>query len=115
MSLKATCEMKEGILKEIIQDRDDLIGVDSVANFAQAELQECVDTLSTAIEWLTKQINKECANLNANDSSHCELWKAEKDKWAIGFANLHVLKDQLCHKLQARNAKLGRLDHRHGQ
>src|SRR5258707_3874196 len=28
MSLKATCEMKEGILKEIIQDQDDLIGVD---------------------------------------------------------------------------------------
>ena len=54
MSLKVTHKMKEGILKEIIQDRDDLIGVDSAANFAWAELQECVDTLSTAIEWLTK-------------------------------------------------------------
>ena len=115
MSLKATCEMKEGILKEIIQDQDDLIGVDSAANFAQAELQEHVDTLSMAIEWLTKQIDKECANLNVNDSSHCELWKAEKDKWAIGFANLHVLKDQLCHKLQAWKAELGKLNHQHGQ
>ncbi len=54
MSLKVTHKMKEGILKEIIQDQDDLIGVDSVVNFAQAELQEHVDTLSTAIEWLTK-------------------------------------------------------------
>src|SRR5258707_12306517 len=68
-----------------------------------------------AIEQLTKQINKECANLNANDSSHHELWKAEKDKWAISFANLHVLKDQLHRKLQAQKAKLGRLDHQHGQ
>src|SRR6266436_10278442 len=115
MSLKATREMKEGILKEIIQDQDDLIGVDSAANFARAELQECVNALSMAIKWLTKRIDKECANLNANDSSHRELQKAEKDKWAIGFANLHVLKDQLCHKLQARKAELGRLDHRHGQ
>src|SRR5258705_9629438 len=65
MSLKATRKMKEGILKEIIQDQDDLIGVDSVVNFAQAELQECVDTLSTAIERLTKRIDKECTNLNA--------------------------------------------------
>src|SRR5260221_1106947 len=72
MSLKVTCEMKEGILKEIIQDQDDLIGVDSAANFAQAELQERVDALSTAIEQLTKRIDKECTNLNANDSScHC--------------------------------------------
>ncbi len=108
MSLKATGEMKEGILKEIIQDWDDLIGVDSVANFTQAELQEHVDTLSTAIKHLTKWINKECANLNANDSSHHELWKAEKD-------NLHVLKDQLCHKLQAWKAELGKLNHQHGQ
>src|SRR5258708_15448251 len=115
MSLKATHEMKEGILKEIIQDQDDLIGVDSAANFAWAELQECVNALSMAIEWLTKQIDKECANLNANDSSCCELRKAEKDKWAIGFTNLHVLKDQLCCKLQAWKAKLGRLDHQHGQ
>src|SRR5260370_17455030 len=115
MSLKATHKMKEGILKEIIQDRDDLIGVDSVANFAQAELQECVDALSTAIKWLTKRIDKECTNLNANDSSCCELRKAEKDKWAIGFANLHVLKDQLHRKLQARKAELGRLNHWHGQ
>src|SRR5258707_15455172 len=115
MSLKVTCEMKEGILKEIIQDRDDLIGVDSVVNFAWAELQERVDALSMAIEQLTKRIDKECTNLNANDSYHCELWKAEKDKWAIGFANLHVLKDQLHCKLQAQKAKLGRLNHRHGQ
>src|SRR5258708_26400800 len=115
MSLKVTCKMKEGILKEIIQDQDDLIGVDSAVNFARAELQEHVDALSTAIEWLTKRINKECANLNANDSSHHELQKAEKDKWAIGFTNLHVLKDQLCRKLQARKAELGRLNHRHGQ
>src|SRR5258708_10514734 len=115
MSLKATHKMKEGILKEIIQDQDDLIGVDSVANFAQAELQECADALSMAIEQLTKQIDKECTNLNANDSSHHELWKAEKDKWAISFTNLHVLKDQLCHKLQAQKAELGRLDHWHGQ
>src|SRR5258707_15516856 len=68
-----------------------------------------------AIEWLTKQINKECTNLNANDSSCRELWKAEKDKWAISFANLHVLKHQLHRKLQAQKAELGRLDHRHGQ
>src|SRR5258708_1500331 len=54
MSLKATREMKEGILKEIIQDQDDLIGVDSVVNFAWAELQEHVDALSMAIKWLTK-------------------------------------------------------------
>src|SRR5260221_6078393 len=54
MSLKVTREMKEGILKEIIQDRDDLIGVDSVVNFAWAELQEHVNTLSTAIEEFTK-------------------------------------------------------------
>ncbi len=86
-----------------------------MANFAQAELQEHVDTLSMAIEWLTKQIDKECANLNANDSSCHELWKAEKDKWAIGFTNLHVLKDQLHRKLQAWKAELGRLNHRHGQ
>src|SRR5258708_5544026 len=115
MSLKVTCEMKEGILKEIIQDRDDLIGVDSVVNFAWAELQECVNALSMAIEQLTKRIDKECTNLNVNDSSCHELQKAEKDKWAIGFANLHVLKDQLHCKLHARKAKLGRLDHRHGQ
>src|SRR5258708_34482499 len=115
MSLKVTCKMKKGMLKEIIQDQDDLIGVDSVVNFAQAELQECVDALSMAIEQLTKQINKGCANLNANDSSCHELWKAEKDKWAIGFTNLHVLKDQLHHKLQAQKAELGRLDHWHGQ
>src|SRR5258708_6268328 len=115
MSLKATCEMKEGILKEIIQDQDDLIGVDSAVNFAWAELQEHVNALSMAIEQLTKQIDKECTNLNANDSSCRELQKAEKDKWAIGFANLHVLKDQLHRKLQARKAKLGRLDHQHGQ
>ena len=107
--------MKEGILKEIIQGQDDLIGVDSAANFTWAELQECVDALSTAIKYLTKQIDKECANLNANDSSCHELWKAEKDKWAIGFTNLHVLKDQVCHKLQAQRAKLGRLNHQHGQ
>src|SRR6266436_6436606 len=115
MSLKVTHKMKEGILKEIIQDQDDLIGVDSVANFTQAELQECVDTLSMAIKQLTKQIDKECANLNVNDSSHHELQKAEKDKWATSFTNLHVLKDQLRCKLQARKAKLGRLDHQHGQ
>src|SRR5258708_11019438 len=115
MSLKVTCEMKEGILKEIIQDRDDLIGVDSAANFARAELQECVNALSTAIEWLTKQIDKECANLNANDSSRRELQKAEKDKWAISFTNLHVLKDQLHRKLQAQKAEPGRLNHWHGQ
>ncbi len=60
--------MKQGILKEIIQDQDDLIGVDSVANFAQEEFQECVDALSMAIKCLTKQINKECTNLNANDT-----------------------------------------------
>src|SRR5258707_4738440 len=115
MSLKVTREVKEGILKEIIQDQDDLIGVDSVANFTQAELQECVDALTTAIKQLTKQINKECTNLNANDSSCHELQKAEKDKWAISFANLHVLKDQLHCKLQAQKAELGRLDHQHGQ
>src|SRR6266436_8194048 len=115
MSLKATCKMKEGILKEIIQDQDDLIGVDSAANFTQAELQEHVNALSTAIKWLTKQIDKECANLNANYSSCHELWKAEKDKWAIGFTNLHVLKDQLHCKLQAQKAELGRLNHQHGQ
>ena len=115
MSLKATREMKEGILKEIIQDGVDLIGVDSAANFARAELQERVDALSTSIERLTKRIDKECTNLNADDSSRRELRKAEKDKWAIGFANLHVLKDQLRRKLQARKAELGRLDHRHGQ
>src|SRR6266436_9978855 len=115
MSLKATRKMKEGILKEIIQDRDDLIGVDSAVNFTQAELQEHVNALSMAIEWLTKQINKECTNLNANDSSCHELWKVEKDKWAISFTNLHVLKDQLHHKLQAWKAKLGRLNHQHGQ
>src|SRR5260370_7165064 len=68
-----------------------------------------------AIKWLTKQIDKECTNLNVNDSSHHELWKAEKDKWAISFTNLHVLKDQLHHKLQAQKAKLGRLNHQHGQ
>src|SRR5258708_14394881 len=115
MSLKANCKMKEGILKEIIQDQDDLIEVDSVANFAWAELQECVNALSTAIEQLTKQIDKECTNLNANDSSCRELRKAEKDKWAISFTNLHVLKDQLHCKLQAQKAELGRLDHQHGQ
>src|SRR5260221_3145559 len=115
MYLKVTHEMKEGILKEIIQYRDDLIGVDSVANFAQAELQERVNALSMAIERLTKQIDKECANLNANDSSRHELQKAKKDKWAIGFANLHVLNDQLNCKLQAQKAELGRLDHWHGQ
>ena len=92
-----------------------MIGVDSAVNFTQAELQEHVNALSMAIEWLTKQIDKECTNLNANDSSCCELQKAEKDKWAIGFANLHVLKDQLHHKLQARKAELGRLNHWHGQ
>src|SRR5258708_9043939 len=54
MSLKATCEMKEGILKEIIQDRDDLIGVDSVVNFAQAKFQEHVDALSIPIKRLPK-------------------------------------------------------------
>src|SRR5258708_12793407 len=113
MSLKATCKMKEGILKEIIQDQDDLIGVDSVANFAQAELQEHVNALSMAIEWLTKQIDKECANLNANDSSCCELWKAEKDKWAIGFTNLHVLKNQLHCKLQPSKPQLQTLTHHH--
>ena len=80
MSLKATHEMKEGILSEIIQDQDDLIGADSAANLAWAELQEHVDALSTAIERLAKRIDKECANLNANDSSHHELRKAEKDK-----------------------------------
>ena len=78
-------------------------------------MQEHVNALSTAIEWLTKQIDKECANLNANYSSCHELWKAEKDKWAIGFTNLHVLKDQLHCKLQAQKAKLGRLNHQHGQ
>ncbi len=92
-----------------------MIGVDSAANFARAELQERVDTLSMAIKRLTKRIDKECANLNVNDSSRRELQKAEKDKWAIGFANLHVLKDQLHRKLQAQKAELGRLDHRHGQ
>ena len=92
-----------------------MIGVDSVVNFTWAELQEHVDTLSMAIKWLTKRINKECTNLNVNDSSRCELWKAEKDKWAIGFTNLHVLKDQLHCKLQAQKAKLGRLNHQHGQ
>src|SRR5258708_12717615 len=99
MSLKATCKMKEGILKEIIHDQDDLIGVDSVANFAQAELQEHVNALSTAIEWLTKQIDKECANLNVNDSSHHELHKAEKDNYAISFQNLHAFKYHPCFKL----------------
>src|SRR5260221_1769613 len=113
MSLKATREMKEGILKEIIQDRDDLIGVDSAANFAWAELQECVDALSMAIERLTKRIDKEGTNLNANDSSRRDLQKAEKDKWAIGFTNLHVLKDQLHRKLQARTAELRRRDRQH--
>ncbi len=54
MSLKVTCKMKEGILKEIMQDQDDLIGVDSAANFTWGELQEHVNALSTAIEWLTK-------------------------------------------------------------
>src|SRR5258708_36596965 len=107
--------MKEGIVKEIIQDQDDLIGVDSAVNVAWAELQEHIDALSMAIKWLTKQINKECANLNANDSSCHELWKAEKDKWAIGFTNLHVLKDQLHCKLQAWKVELGRLNHRHVQ
>ena len=92
-----------------------MIGVDSAVHFAWAELQERVNALSTAIKRLTKRINKECANLNPNDSSCHELRKAEKDKWAIGFANLHVLKDQLCHKLQAQKAELGRLDHWHGQ
>src|SRR5260370_38522441 len=101
MSLKVTCKMKEGILKEIIQGQDDLIGVDSAATFTWAELQECVDALSTAIKYLTKQIDKECANLNPNDSSCHDLWNAEKDNWAIGFTNLHVYKDQLCLKLQA--------------
>src|SRR5258708_34236469 len=115
MSMKVTCKMKGVIIKEIIQDQDELIGVDSVVNFAWAELQEHVDALSMAIECLTKQIDKECTNLNANESSCHELQKAEKDKWAIGFANLHVLKDQVCHKLQAQRAKLGRLNHQHGQ
>ncbi len=53
--------------------------------------------------------------MTVNDSSCHELQKAEKDKWAIGFTNLHVLKDQLHCKLQAQKAELGRLNHQHGQ
>jgi hypothetical protein len=49
------------------------------------------------------------------DDSRIELRKAEKNGWAIGFANLRVLKEQLLCKLQAHKAELSRLDRPHGQ
>ena len=92
MSLKATCEMKEGILEELMQDGDGLSGMDSAANLAWVEWQESVDALYTAIKQLTQQINRECSHLNKKDSSHSGLQKTENDKWVMGFANLHVLR-----------------------
>ena len=100
MSLKATCEMKEDILKDLIEEGGILWGgIDSVGNLVRVEWQECVDVLRTAIKRLTKQIDDKCSTLNAKDDSRIELRKAEKNGWAMGFANLHVLKEQLLCKL----------------
>ena len=83
MSLKATHKMKESILEGLIQDGKGLSGLDSAVNLAQVEWQEHVNALHMAIKQLTLKIDKECSNLNAKDSSHHELQKAEKDKWAL--------------------------------
>ena len=100
MSLKATCEMKEDILKDLIEEGGILQGgIDLVGNLVCAEWQEHVDVLCTTIKQLTKQIDDKCSTLNAKDDSGIELQKAEKNGWAIRFANLHVLKEQLLCKL----------------
>ena len=70
-----------------------------ISRLQRAEWQEHVDVLRTTIKWLTKQIDDKCSTLNAKDDSHIELWKAEKNGWAIRFANLRVLKEQLLCKL----------------
>ena len=76
MSLKATCKMKEDILKDLIEEGGILWGgIDSVGNLVCAEWQECVDVLRTAIKRLTKQIDDKCSTLNVKDDSHIELRK----------------------------------------
>ena len=107
MSLKATLQMEKDILGDLLKEGKTLgVRTDSAANLAHMEWQECVDILHAAINCLENHIKKECWTLNAKDSSCRELQKAQKDKWAIGFTNLHVLKDQLLHKLQTQRAEL---------
>ena len=42
-----------------------------------------------------------------------ELQKLKNDKWTNELLNLHVIKDQLLHKLQAQKAELSVLDRSH--
>ena len=92
--------MKQDILKDLVKEGETLgVRTDSAANLTHMEWQEHIDVLCTAISWLEDCIKKECWVLNAKDDSHMELQRAEKNEWVIGFASLHVLKDQLLHKL----------------
>ena len=51
MSLKATCEMKEDILKDLIEEGGILRGgIDSVGNLVRTEWQERVDMLHPKCE-----------------------------------------------------------------
>ena len=116
MTLKATHNLQEHILKELIEEGEGLGEVvDSATNLAQIEWQESVDILCTSIKQLWARIMEGCQELNARDESRAELLKVEKDKWTNGFMNLHVLRDQLLRKLCAWKAELSQLDHQQGQ
>jgi hypothetical protein len=72
--LKATCDLQNGLLKELMRDGEGLgEGGDSAANLAQIEWQEQVDALHASIGWLETKIMQECAELNAKDDSRAEL------------------------------------------
>ena len=112
MAWKATIESQELLLEDLRHNRP--TSSDSAAKPLLADWQERVDVLASSIMRLRSSVEKTMKELQAKDDTYEELEKAEKDAWVNGFLNLHVLHNQLLHKLCARKEELRQLDQSHG-
>ncbi len=76
-------------------------GLDSAADMVCADWQEQVDVLQASVKHLKGMIKNRCDMLALKGDSLEELKQAENNEWMKGFLNLHILKDQLLHKLHS--------------
>ena len=99
LSLKGTLEVQRSALEDLLGKETLHQGLDSAADMVHAAWQEQVDVLQASVKCLKGMIKNQCDMLALKGDSLEELKWAENDEWMKGSLNLHILKDQLLHKL----------------
>ncbi|KAF8339508.1 uncharacterized protein EI90DRAFT_3012532 [Cantharellus anzutake] len=87
---------------------------DSIGHALRADWQGKFEQSERKLVHLEGKICSETVSLQSTrPMDFSELQKLKMDKWTNEMLNLHVIKDQLLHKLRARKAELSVLDQTH--